>query len=208
MLVVCPDCVSSYRVDPAILAGPGRASHCAQCRRQLRADAAELPAVRSAPPRDPSAWRGVLAGAAILLAVSAALAWRGPIARTIPGAADLYRATGLVVPVDAPVVSDLATAWEDDRLTVVGTLANPGAVKLNLRAIRITVRDAAAEPLTSWISPVPKAVLAPGETVRFTSSLDKPPQGGHDLAVGLVADGVGFQADRVALTESAAGGRR
>lgn len=203
MLIVCPSCVSSYKVEPAALAGAGAAPRCAHCRQPLRPAApADVPplgltAASLAASEEGSALRGIAGACAILVAVSGALLWHGPIARTVPGAAALYRLAGLPDPAPPlPVVGDLKSVMTPEGLAVEGTLTNPRHTRMPLPRLRLTLRDEADAPLASWMALPPKASLAPGETITFTSHLDKPPAAGHDLAVSFagtrvaVSDGV------------------
>lgn len=187
MLVVCSDCVSSYRIDRAALAGTG-ATHCAHCRQILRAPSP--PHIPDAPvfEQERSVVPFFLIGLVALAATSCLLFCRGSIAAAVPAVAVLEGAIGAGPGPSVPSVTQLAAARERDGLTVTGTLANSGRGKLGLSGLRITVRNSAAEALTSWTSPAPKADLGPGESVSFASRLDKLPPQAHDLTVGFASD--------------------
>lgn len=206
MLIVCPACVSSYKVEPAAMAEAGAVLRCAHCRRPLAvATPAGVPPLGASGPatrapdaaHDGSALRGMAAAVLLLATMSGALFWRDPIARAVPGAAGLYRLAGLPEGGGTPTVSDLRTVLTPDGLEVAGTLANPHRTRVALPRLHLTLRDGADDALASWSAPPPKASLAPGETVAFTSHLDKPPAQAHDLAVS-------FAADRVAVSDGAA----
>ena len=203
MLIVCPACVSSYKVEPTAMAGAGTPLRCAHCRQLLKAPVpAAVPPLGLASPTMPtsepdqegSALRGIAAVCLALVTMSGALFWREPIARAVPGAAGLYRIAGLRPDSAQPVVSDLKTVLTPDGLKIEGTLANPSSTRVVLPRLHLTLRDAADDTLASWSAAPPKASLAPGETVTFSSHLDKPPPAGHDLAVS-------FSADRVAVSD-------
>ena len=199
MLIVCPACVSSYKVEPAALAQAGGTLRCAHCRRPLQVATpagvppsalpdATMPTFKAR--RGGSALGGTAAILLLLATASAALFWREPIARAVPGAAGVYRLAGVAAGGAIPTVSDLKTVLTPDGLEVAGTLANPHRTRLALPRLHLTLRDEADGTLARWSAPPPKASLAPGETVSFTSHLDKPPPLAHDLAVSFAADRV------------------
>jgi hypothetical protein len=195
MLVVCSHCVSSYRIEPA---GEGCTDglRCAHCRQSLRANAALDSTEAVVVKQDGSATPVLVIATMILAATSALLLCRTSIAVAVPGVGALERFVGLEDTGAVPAVTRLTTTWEPDGLTVMGTLKNPGRSTLSLLGLRITVRDSAAEALSSWASPPPKPDLGPGESVDFKSRLDKLPAAAHDLTVG-------FAGEDIAATEGA-----
>ncbi|MDX7953939.1 hypothetical protein P7D22_22555, partial [Lichenihabitans sp. Uapishka_5] len=142
-----------------------------------------------------SALAGIGLALGVLVGLSGLLGWRGPIARHVPGAAALYRAAGLTTEPASLVVSGLTSERTPDGLAVEGKLTNPNPSRMAVPRLRLAIRDAGSATLTSWTAEAPKRSLAPGETVTFTSRLDKPPAEGHDLSVS-------FAAERVAVSDA------
>lgn len=142
-------------------------------------------------PPERSALPGVVAGALALAVVSATIAWRDPIVAAVPGIAGLYGFAGPAAGPSVPVIAHLSSAWDQGGLRVAGTLTNAGRARIALPPLRIAVRDDAAETLYSWTAPAPQAGLGPGESVAFSSRLDKPVAKGRDVAVGFVLDPTG-----------------
>ncbi len=198
MLIVCPACVSSYKVEPAALAHATEL-RCAHCRRPLQStvpSGLQPPGLRvsSSVDRERSALPGIAALCASLAVISGMLFWREPIAHAVPGAASLYRLAGLPCAAAGPVVTDVKTVLTSEGLTVEGTLVNPPRSRMTLPRLDLTIRDSADDILARWSVAAPKPSLRPGETVTSTSHLDKPPPDGHDLAVSFAADRVAMSA--------------
>ena len=220
MLIVCPSCVSTYRMPPDAIRRQVTAIRCAQCGgifqpatsvpaaaapawapdgvavAVLPAPRGLLPGVRAARPRpharaaeNPRS-RGMIAAAALAMLLAtgmAAVAQRGQIVALFPAGEAAFAAMGLpALPPElvlGGVTSALGAEGPAKVLTLQGTITNSRDTIADVPNLRIVVRDAAEQSLYSWVAPAPKARLAPGETMDFSSRLVSPPVNGHDLLV-------------------------
>jgi hypothetical protein len=114
----------------------------------------------------------------LLLVVIAALAaggWfgRGWLVEQWPPATRFYDWVGIDLPRIEIVERTEETAGEGAtrRLTVGGVLANHAESALPVPPLLFTLYDAEGKPVNQWLEVPPVAILAPGETVAFTSTV-------------------------------------
>jgi predicted Zn finger-like uncharacterized protein len=145
---------------------------------------AELTAPTQAPARpagarpDRGGSAGLVVGWLLLVAVVVgvvAAGWfaRGWIVETWPPAERAYDWLGVPLP-RIEIVERTARETEEGgtrRLVVGGVLANQGERALPVPPLVFTLYDARGEPVNQWREPPPVAVLSPGETVSFTSTV-------------------------------------
>lgn len=74
-----------------------------------------------------------------------------------------------------------------DALLVEGTIVNRGASAVSLPAIRITLRSASGEAVTSWLVEPAVDGLAPGGSIGFRSALAAPPPDAAKVTLNLAA---------------------
>lgn len=192
--VKCGRCSHVWRVSSAMAAPePARPA-----RRPVLEPAAAAPAAARAPAGARSAMlspppepvravaaagsrrrsRGLWIGWLLLLLVvagGAAAGWfaRGWIVDTWPPAERAYDWLGIPLP-RIEIVERTERETEEggtSRLVVGGVLANHAEHELPVPPLVFTLYDARGEPVNQWREPPPVAVLSPGETVAFTSTV-------------------------------------
>jgi predicted Zn finger-like uncharacterized protein len=142
---------------------------------------------------------GAVFGWVLLVLVVAGLAaglwqFRTEVVARVPEAAQLYRMAGIEVGGAAAglelrdVTRSRRLVDGSSRLVIEGTVANVGARPRDLPMLEITLYDAAGDALTSWRFAADAARLAPGDTARFTTSRDDPPDTAREFALTFAAD--------------------
>jgi len=136
------------------------------------------------PPAAPRsyAWAKSLGGVAIALVAVALL--RGPILAALP--------TGSGLPLEAALLEfqDVKSETVDvsgaAALLVEGTIVNRSANPVALPAIRITLRAANGDAVTSWLVEPAVDGLAGGASIGFRSALATPPPEAAKVTLNLV----------------------
>jgi predicted Zn finger-like uncharacterized protein len=140
---------------------------------------------------------GTALGWVLLLLVLVGLAaglwqFRGAVVARVPEAAQLYRMAGIEVGGAAAglelrdVTRSRRLVDGSSRLVVEGTVANVSEQARSLPMLKITLYDAAGDALTSWRFAADATRLAPGDTVRFSTSRDDPPDTAREFALTFV----------------------
>ncbi len=145
---------------------------------------APKPKARLAPPKTPAAprrWPKVLA--AVAGAVVVAVILRAPIMAAMPHARGLPAEVAMLEFRD--VKSETVQLRGADALLVEGTIFNRGASAVSLPAIRITLRSASGDAVTSWLVEPAVDGLAPGGSVGFRSALAAPPPDAAKVTLNL-----------------------
>lgn len=166
--------------------------------------AAEEPAAPRPLPRPRAASRPARAAApsgiglplALALAgigLFALLVWqRENAVRQVPQLAGLFEALGMPVNIRglrfSAVEGGLIRDGQTRYLVVEGDVTNIVKRDMAMPPIEVSVRDTAGQTLYRWTVEPPRATLEPSELVRFRARLASPPENGHSVKVGFVAD--------------------
>ena len=149
--------------------------------RQTRRKVPPLLPPPTAKPRNYT-WAKVLGGVAV--AVVAVFLLRGPILAALPAAAGLPDQSTLLEFQD--VTSETVDAGGAAALLVEGTIVNRSANPVALPAIRITLRAANGDAVTSWLVEPAVDGLAGGASIGFRSALATPPPDAAKVTLNLV----------------------
>ncbi|SON57912.1 family finger-like domain protein [Hartmannibacter diazotrophicus] len=126
-----------------------------------------------------------LSGIAIFVGV--AIGFRTPIVRAVPDLAGLYAMAGLDINLRGLAIEDVKSYGSQDDagplLVVQGAIANVKDVATQVPMLRVSLRNASDREIYAWSVLPPKDVLAPGERIRFESSLPAPPDSATDVVV-------------------------
>jgi len=133
--------------------------------------------------RAPRRWPKMLA--AVAGAVLAGVILRAPIMAAMPHAGGLPAEVAMLEFQD--VKSETVQLPGSDALLVEGTIVNRGASAVSLPAIRITLRSASGEAVTSWLVEPAVDGLAPGGSIGFRSALAAPPPDAAKVTLNLAA---------------------
>jgi predicted Zn finger-like uncharacterized protein len=137
-------------------------------------------------------WAGLIA-VVLLIAVSA-VRYRQDIAVIWPQSAGVYSSLGLKVNasgIDFRQV-DYRRESEDGQvvLAVSGVIVNGGGRALPVpQTVRVTLSDVANHEIYHWTFKPGATVLAPGQSVPFTTRLSSPPAAARHLEVRFAKDG-------------------
>jgi len=116
--------------------------------------------------------------------------WRADFVRAMPQTASFYAWIGMPVNLRGLDFDSLATATEQHEgvpiLVVEGNIVNDTGKTEDVPHVRFAVRNAAHQELYSWTAVPSRAILPPGEAVRFRSRLASPPPDAHDVLVRFV----------------------
>lgn len=120
----------------------------------------------------------VTLGLLALMALAAFL-FRAQIVKVFPGTAPVYKALGLEANVLGLEIYDIQTKFGTNDGTPVlfvnGRIKNFATSKRDVDMIRLSFKNKAGERIASWVIEPPKAVLAPGETIKFATQYPNPP---------------------------------
>ena len=156
-----------------------------------RADEYRTPA--SGRPWNRKSAGATLAVLAVVGGAMAAVAWRAPVVRAMPGAARLFAAVGLPVNLRGLALDNVRTNIFDlgDRrvLVVEGSIVNLRDSTTASPNIRIALRGADKRELYVWTAPAPKSKLGPDEQIAFRTRLAAPPDGVSDVMVRFASVG-------------------
>lgn len=141
-----------------------------------------LPAIR----RERRRW-GAVVTLLVLLLVLAAAGWgaifmRDRVMALVPQAAKIYSRLGLSVSqpqfgagLEVRGVTPRRTTTNDQpELVIDGTIVNLSSSPRRVPQLKVTLRDANDQPLTSWIFSAGVATLAPGASAPFHTTYAKP----------------------------------
>ena len=150
-----------------------------------------LPALTSPPPKRP--WGRWLAGTAVLILVagSAAYAWRDQIRDRLPPSLrpiftlEAFRgpATAAPKPAQARLEIDLDASkieWLDGLYVVQGEVVNAGRVPGSTSRLKLVFRKN-NDVLGERAYPLVKGPIGPGARMNFSQPLDEPPSGTTDV---------------------------
>ena len=134
---------------------------------------------------------GRLVAASALIAcvvlMPAAVVGRAQVVAFAPGAAHLYAAVGLPVPMAGLdfrlVKAEMVGAGAEAALVVQGELANMSVDQKAVPVIELTVRNPAGQPFYTWTTEAAQRTLAPSETASFRARLAAPPPEGTQVLV-------------------------
>lgn len=158
------------------------------------------PPAEPPPPRLPlgarvavvAGWAGLIA--VVLLIGASAVRYRQDIAVIWPQSAGVYSSLGLKV--NASGIDFRAVSYkrgsEDGQtvLAVTGMIVNAGSRQLPVpQSVRVTLSDAGNHELYHWTFKPNATVLAPGQSVPFTTRLSSPPAAARHLEVRFAKDG-------------------
>jgi predicted Zn finger-like uncharacterized protein len=137
-------------------------------------------------------WAGLIV--LVLSIAFLAVRYRQDIAVAWPQSAGVYSSLGLSVNtsgIDFRQV-DYRRESEDGQvvLAVTGQIVNAGSRQLPVpQTVRVTLSDASNHELYHWTFKPSASVLAPGQSVSFTTRLSSPPAAARHLEVRFAKDG-------------------
>ncbi len=118
---------------------------------------------------------------------SALIAARLPLVRHVPQLGGIFAAMGLPANLRGLSLAGVAThrggGGREAFLDVEGEIANVRAGTTPLPPLRLTIIDAAGQPIYGWTEPAPKPHLDAGEHVTFHARLVTPPPAGTKVIV-------------------------
>jgi hypothetical protein len=131
-------------------------------------------------PAEKRSTRGfILAGALLLTALVAVVAFRAPIVSAVPQINGVFAAIGLPVNLLGIEMHDVnaSRVWEGgwEQLRVTGVLVNVTDQPVAVPAIQLTIVDASGAVIGQWQQAVLEGELAPGSTLPFTTDFPEPP---------------------------------
>lgn len=147
-----------------------------------------LPAI----PRRRRRWGAVVATLLVLLLVlagagSGAILLRDRVMALVPQTVRIYSRLGLAASVPVPsapqfgpglelrdVTPQRATANDQPLLVIDGRIVNSSSASRRVPQLKATLRDANNKPLVSWTFSAGADVLAPGASVPFHTTFQKP----------------------------------
>jgi hypothetical protein len=139
------------------------------------------------PPQKKSISGYVLAGAVLLTAVVAAVAFRAPLVGAVPQLNGLFTAIGMPVNTLGIETHDVAATrvWEGgwEQLRVTGTVENVTAAPLTAPALELTILDADGAVLGRWEQAIAEGALVPGTLLPFTTDFPEPPENAAAIAL-------------------------
>ena len=137
-------------------------------------------------------WVGLIL--VVLLIGFAAVRYRQDVATIWPQSAGVYSSLGLHVNasgIDFRQV-EYRRETEDGQvvLAVTGQIVNAGSRELTVpQTVRVTLSDANNHELYHWTFKPNAQMLAPGQSVKFTTRLASPPAAARHLEVRFAKDG-------------------
>jgi predicted Zn finger-like uncharacterized protein len=199
MIITCPDCATSYRLDPEALGAGGRKVRCAQCGRVWFQAAAEAPSIG----REPALETAAASGSAVLSAAAparAALRRRGVPATGIalvsvlvatigiailghetiesrfPAMAALYDWLGMTgtAPSSGLRIDKLAPKRVKEGLAVEGEITNMSDEARSIPKLIVILEDAQGRAVRTSSFALTEAPLLPGAIRPFRLVLPKP----------------------------------
>ena len=112
---------------------------------------------------------------------------REKLVRFAPPTAGLYAAFGAPVNLRGVALQGVTSKILEDGpervLAVEGRMVNLRQDARPVAPLRVAVRGEDGREIYAWVSPAPKATLAPGETALFRARLVAPPKTGRDVQV-------------------------
>ena len=137
-------------------------------------------------------WAGLIA--VVLLIGISAVRYRQDIAVIWPQSAGVYSSLGLKVSASGIDFREVAYKRESEDgqtvLAVTGKIVNGGPRQLPVpQTVRVTLSDASNHELYHWTFKPTATVLAPGQTIPFSTRLSSPPAAARHLEVRFAKDG-------------------
>ena len=137
-------------------------------------------------------WAGLIA--VVLLIGISAVRYRQDIAVIWPQSAGVYSSLGLKVSASGIDFREVAYTRETEDgqtvLSVSGKIVNGGPRQLPVpQTVRVTLSDASNHELYHWTFKPTATVLAPGQTLPFSTRLSSPPAAARHLEVRFAKDG-------------------
>lgn len=137
-------------------------------------------------------WAGLIA--VVLLIGVSAVRYRQDIAVIWPQSAGVYSSLGLKVSASGIDFREVAYKRESEDgqtvLAVSGKIVNGGSRQLPVpQTVRVTLSDASNHELYHWTFKPTATVLAPGQTIAFSTRLSSPPAAARHLEVRFAKDG-------------------
>ena len=137
-------------------------------------------------------WAGLIA--VVLLIGISAVRYRQDIAVIWPQSAGVYSSLGLKVSASGIDFREVAYTRETEDgqtvLAVSGKIVNGGPRELPVpQTVRVTLSDVSNHELYHWTFKPTATVLAPGQTIPFSTRLSSPPAAARHLEVRFAKDG-------------------
>ena len=137
-------------------------------------------------------WAGLIA--VVLLIGISAVRYRQDIAVIWPQSAGVYSSLGLKVSASGIDFREVAYKRESEDgqtvLAVSGKIVNGGPRELPVpQTVRVTLSDVSNHELYHWTFKPTATVLAPGQTIPFSTRLSSPPAAARHLEVRFAKDG-------------------
>jgi len=131
----------------------------------------------------------LLLSAALLavIAVTAAITFRGRIVEAIPVLGDAYAAVGLPAGETSLRLNNVRVIGvygrDEISLSIQGEIANSAGRQLEVPAIDLTIRSIDNRILLARTIDPARAILDPGGSIRFATEIVNPPEGAHHISV-------------------------
>jgi hypothetical protein len=124
----------------------------------------------------------------VLIGVDAALiGWRSQVVKLAPQTASLYAALGLPVNLRGLAFQDVKSRTELQDgvpvLVVEGRIASTSSRALEVRRLRLSVRDGTGHDVYVWTAQPDRSVLGAGEALAFNARLASPSPEARDVMV-------------------------
>jgi predicted Zn finger-like uncharacterized protein len=137
-------------------------------------------------------WAGLIA--VVLLIGVSAVRYRQDIAVIWPQSAGVYSSLGLKVSASGIDFREVSYKRQSEDgqtvLAVSGKIVNGGPRQLPVpQTVRVTLSDASNHELYHWTFKPTATVLAPGQTLPFSTRLSSPPAAARHLEVRFAKDG-------------------
>jgi len=139
---------------------------------------------------NPAGW--VALGAILFAVLGGGWLMRERMVEAWPASGRLFAAIGtpVEVPGEGIEIADVTSSREVVEgvpvLLIEGRLTNVSTKVRTVPAVRASLLNQAAREVRTWVVPISEQRLLPGETVAFTTRLEKPPEEARELAITFV----------------------
>lgn len=209
MLIICPNCSSSYLVRAEEIAADGKLVRCGVCKTSWRPEIERDLALGadSATPRDDSApvqrkpayfgWKSKNSRRILPLAGLGALAaaWFGTL--IVPGSSAMEGALSRAKDWLATILPDhpanglrlanirtrVTTENGETALIIEGEIRSERSGEHPIPQLQFTMTDAEASTIFQWMIPPPAPVIAAGSPLTFSARLASPPRDAKDIRI-------------------------
>jgi len=122
-----------------------------------------------------------------VIAVTAAITFRGQIVEAIPVLGDAYAAVGLPAAETSLHLDNVRVisvyGRDEINLSIQGEVANSAGRQLEVPAVELTIRSIDNRILLERTIDPGRATLDPGGSARFATEIINPPEGAHHVSI-------------------------